>query len=50
MADLFDQFESDLGYGQGGGYRQQQAPAGGSVNPFEDIDLTTLQSVSVGNQ
>lgn len=44
MADLLDRFES---YGQGGGSRQQQQPAGGGMNPFEDIDLTAIQSVSV---
>lgn len=46
MADLFDRFESDVGYGQGGGSRQQQQPVGDGMNPFEDIDLTAIQSVS----
>ena len=49
MADLFDRFESDVGYGQGGGSRQQQQPVGGGMNPFEDIDLTAIQSVSCGS-
>ena len=43
MADLFDRFESDVGYGQAAGGRQQQQNA--SLNPFEDIDLTAIQSV-----
>lgn len=44
MADLFDRFESDVGHGQAGGWRQerQQAPA----NPFQDVDISALQSVS----
>ncbi len=44
MADLFDRFESDVGYGQGGATRQQ--PHQASYNPFEDIDITAIQSVS----
>lgn len=44
MADLFDRFESDVGYGQGGGARHQ--PQQTSYNPFEDIDITAIQSVS----
>lgn len=45
MADLFDMFESDLGYNQSGGSRQQHQQS--SLNPFADIDLTAIQSVSV---
>lgn len=44
MADLFDRFESDIGYGQAAGGRQQ--PQNSALNPFEDIDLTAIQSVS----
>ena len=44
MADLFDRFESE-GYGQGGGSRQQQQSSG-IANPFDDMDLTAIQSVS----
>ena len=43
MADLLDWFESDVN--QGGGARQPAQAVGGG-NPFDDIDLTAIQSVS----
>lgn len=46
MADLLDWFESDVN--QSGGVRQQAQPVGGG-NPFDDIDLTAIQSVSAAD-
>lgn len=45
MADLFDRFESD--YGQAGaGQEWKQHRQQATTNPFDDIDLTAMQSVS----
>ena len=50
MADLFDRFESDYGQSGGGGQDWRQPRQQGHANPFEELEFTAAQSVSLGEE